>query len=244
MKKLISIGLCTVVLLVMLSGCSYDQAIIQAEFLEMLEEPAEIESIAAVGFFLDKNLGKMETNDADQMVIAYEDYIFTFNNESLEYRTFLEQFKKYISQPLSELYQIKIEEQENPIAVNTVLQMSWRQITDRAMRLELFIKENSKNEQIKEEAKSIYEYYINAILMGTTGTPIFSYQDGMFSEDAKNAYIGFSSEYPDTLITTIFNEYFSYLESINFKLNYKNTTEVKIFYDTCTYLVSEAGKRV
>lgn len=226
-------------------GCGKpDPAEIQTEYLAMLQEPATEETIQNVGSFLDDNLSRIKTDDADHMVIAYEDYIFSFDSTKLVYRDFLDRFNKYISDPLVALYNIKIEEQENPMAVDTVLQMSWNQLCERALKLELFIKENKDNKVVKEDAIWLYANYISAMIKGTTGTPIFSYKTGEFSAEAKDAYIAFAAVYPDTVVTYTLNEYFSYLVSIKEKLNYNDPTESKVFFDTCAYLVSEAGKRV
>ena len=90
----------------------------------------------------------------------------------------------------------------------------------------------------------LYKSYLNSLLMGATNTPIFNYSTQEFSEEAKQAYISFITSHPDSTITWMLKEYFTYLNSIDYKLNFNDSTMSKVFFDTCDWLVSEAEKRV
>jgi len=48
--------------------------------------------------------------------------------------------------------------------------------------------------------------------------------------------------YPDTVITSTLTEYFSYLNNINFTLDYMDATDNEVFYSTCDYLIKGALK--
>jgi len=232
------------VLAAALCGCASAPAEIQAKYIEMLGEPASPQSILSIGDFLDRNLKKFDVGQADEMVAAFEDYIFSFNGEDPDYREFSDRYSKHVSTPMSSLLEIKLYEQENPMTGGDAqLQLSWRQLAGRALNLEVFIKENKNYQLVRDEADRIFEYYIRAMLMGTAGTPIFEQGSGDFKEDARNSYAELASAFPDTSVASVIDEYFEYLDSVNFNLDYKNSDENTAFSDTCAYLVSEAGKR-
>lgn len=243
MKNILYILLCAAVVSFAFSGCAQKKTDIQADYLRMLEEPATEQGVSDVGAFLEKNLKKFDENNADQMVVAYEDYVYSLYGDTMDYEGLLDKYGKYISGPLTDLYSIKIEEQEAPPAIDSVLVKSWRELCERAHSLEIFIKENKNYQLVRDEATDIYKLYIKLMLMGTTVTPVFS-PDGAFDEEAQNAYIDFTAAYPDTVAADIINEYFAYLNSIDFNLDYKAPTSMTVFTDTCAYLVAEAGKRV
>ena len=243
MKNILYVSLIVAVGTFTLVGCSQKLSDIQTEYLRMMEEPATPENISATGDYLEKNLKRFDINHADQMVIAFEDYIYSYDSEHMDYSMFLDRFGKYVSQPLCGLYEIKIEEQENPAIVGAKLQKSWRELCERAHFLEVFIKDNKNYQLIQEETAGIYDHYLKAILMGTTENPVFNYDNGSFNDEAQNAYIDFTAAYPDTTVADIMNEYFAYLSSIHFILDYKDAAEITVFSDTCVYLVSEARKR-
>ena len=89
-----------------------------------------------------------------------------------------------------------------------------------------------------------FKYYMNILLIGTSSNPLFSYETGEFDENAEVMYTTVAQENPDTVTAWALNEFFTYLDSMGYSLNYKNAGESKIYYDTCTYIVNEAGKRV
>jgi hypothetical protein len=246
MKKIFYVLLFAFMMVFAFTGCSSSGSLaeIKAEYLKMLQESPDLQSVADIGEFLDLNLSKFEEEHADQMVIAYEDYIFALDSEMLDYREFLNRYQACISNMLIGLYEIKIEEQENPAVNEGILQKSWKQLYERALILEVFIKEAKNYQIVKEEAAIIYSYYIRLMFMGTNKSPIFDQSNGNFDQYAKNAYVEFSEIYPDTTVSEMINEYLSYLESINFDLDYENITEMTNFSETCSYLVSEARKRV
>lgn len=127
---------------------------------------------------------------------------------------------------------------------DTVLMKSWAELALRAHDIELFAKKNRDFDLIKEDLEWIYGYYMNAMVMGTNGTPIFDYKTNSFSEEAKIAYEAFINQYPDTATSWALKEYFTYLNSIKFKMDYNDKISSKLFFDTCDWLVLESGKRV
>jgi len=127
--------------------------------------------------------------------------------------------------------------------MDNTLQKSWGELYERALSIEIFIKEATTYQIIREEAARIFEYYIRLMFMGVAGTPVFD-DDGNFHADVRNTYMEFEMLYPDTTVSGLIREYFSYLESINFHIDFESVEANKAFSDICSYLVSEAGKRV
>jgi hypothetical protein len=82
------------------------------------------------------------------------------------------------------------------------------------------------------------------MVMGSNNTPIFDYKTYGFSKDAKSAYMEFINRHPDSVTAWALTEYFTYLNSINYSMNYNDKVSSKMFFDTCDWLVSESGKRV
>jgi len=79
-------------------------------------------------------------------------------------------------------------------------------------------------------------------LAGSDKSPVFDYDTGMFSSEARDAFETFVIEQPETILAKTLTEYFSYLNNIKYTIDYMNATENKVFYDTCDYLINEAIK--
>jgi len=247
MKKAFCVMLCMMVVGFAMTGCNESADVselneIKTEYLAMLQEQASPESVDEIVEFLDENLNRFDTESADQMVMAFADYLFAFEIEEPRYRELLERYEDYISDALARLYMIKAEEIEFPAVLDNVLQLTWEQLCERALYLELFIRELD-NALVSEVATRIFEDYIRLMLMGVAGTPIFD-SDGVFESDAQAAYRGFIVAYPDTTVAEILIEFMSYLVSIDFRLDFENIDEMLSFSDMCSLLILEAGKRV
>ena len=245
MKKcVLTVVLCFALAMCFAACGEKDPEDIESEFLDMISQPASDESIEEIGEFLDKNLKNVASERADELLNQYDEYIYNYDNNYMAYSEFLDRYGSYMTFGLKQLFEIAMQEQEEPIAENAELSVSWSDLCSRALTVENYITENKDYELVKDQAEWYYEYYINAILMGTTSTPLLDYETGQMSEEAKAAYVEFCQEAPDTVTAWAINEYFTYLDSIGFKLDYKDATESKVYFDTCTYIVSEAGTKV
>ena len=162
----------------------------------------------------------------------------------VDYQKLLSQYGDRLPDAQRDLYALEDEVLRNPISENATLMVSWDRLLDRALQAESLIRSYPEQEPIKTDALWIYTSQINAILMGTINTPIFNYETTEFSNEAKTAYENFLLANPDTTLSWVLTEYFDYLHSIDFKLNYNDSTMSKVFFDTCDWLVSEAEKRV
>lgn len=174
------------------------------------------------------------------LVVYYEDS----PKMVVDYSNLLEKYGDYILEPLQRLYELDAEAVEKPMAENATLMISWEALLKRANKAEVILKEYPDNELIREDTMWLYKTYLNAILMGTTNTPIFNYSTNTFSPGAKAAYTAFILENPDSTLSWVLKEYFVYLKSINNNLNFNDSTMSKVFFDTCDWLVSEAEKKV
>ena len=244
MKRSFAIVLILILTIGVLTSCGSSQVTIQQDFTTILEKPASKETIKEASAYLDQYISKVDEEYASDMVVRLEHYIVAFDQEAIDYSEWKTKYEKYISTALGELYQIKSEDQKSPMAEDAVLKLSWEALVQRTYEIEQFIQKNKDQELIKEDAAWIYENYMNALVMGTNGTPIFDYKTNAFSEDAKTAYAAFIDKYPDSATAWALNEYFNYLNSIQFTMDYNDKVSSKLFFDTCDWLVSESGKRV
>lgn len=162
----------------------------------------------------------------------------------VDYNSLLARYGEYLSDPLYRLYDLYAEGVQRPMTENAVLIIGYPEILERADRIETLLSDYPGYELIKTDGIWLYTTYVNTILMGTTNTPIFDYKTKAFSVDAEEAYKDYMRANPDTILTEVLNEYFAYLTSIDFTLDYNDKTMSKVFFDTCDYLVSIAEKRV
>jgi hypothetical protein len=244
MKRSLAVILVFLLALGALTGCGPNQEKIQKDFITIIEKPASEETIKEAKDYLDKNLSKMDEKNASDMVLHLEHYILGFNQEGITYSDWAEHYDKYISASLKDLYKVKENDQKTPIAVDTKLQVSWEELLQRTYDMELFIQKYKNQTLIAEDAAWIYGNDMNALAMGTNGTPIFDYKTHAFSEAAKTAYAVFINKHPDSTTAWALTEYFTYLDSIQYTMDYNDKISSKLFFDTCDWLVSESGKRV
>ncbi|HML36986.1 MAG TPA: hypothetical protein PKA19_06165 [Bacillota bacterium] len=227
-----------------LTGCGADQKKIQEDFIAILDQPASEDTIKEATDYLDKYLPKMDEDNASQMVHSLEHYILGYNQQGIVYTDWIKKYEKYIDPVLLGLYKIDAEEQASPMMEDTVLLLSWDELAQRTYNLEQFIRENRDYKAISDDLTWLYSYYMNALVMGTNGTPIFDYKTHAFSPDAKTAYAAFIKQHPDSTTAWALTEYDTYLNSIQFTLDYNDKVSSKLFFDTCDWLVTESGKRV
>ncbi|MDD2190375.1 MAG: hypothetical protein PHV71_06430 [Eubacteriales bacterium] len=244
MKRSSSVLLIVLLIITALTGCGPKQGEIQDEFLAMLDKPPSEESAKEAADYLDQHLSKLDKEYASFMVHELEHYILGVEHNKINYTEWIAHYEKYVDPALTGLYQIMAQEQKSPMAVDTVLKISWEELAKRAYDMENYIKENKDYEMINEDFTWIYGNYINAMIMGTNGTPIFNYKTHAFSEDARTAYVSFINRYPDSITTWVLKEYYTYLTSIQFTMDYNDKVSSKLFFDTCDWLVLESGKRV
>ena len=244
MKRSLAVTLIFLLVLGALTGCGPNQEKIQKDFIAILDKPTSEESIKEATEYLDKYLPKMDKKYTSDMVLHLEHYILEFNQDGINYTDWAKHYDKYIAVSLKELYQIKAKEQESPMAEDTVLQISWQELAQRTYDMEQFIQKYKDQALISEDAAWIYGNYMNALVMGTNGTPIFDYKTNAFSEDAKAVYAAFINKYPNSTTAWALTEYFTYLDSIQYTMDYNDKISSKLFFDTCDWLVSESGKRV
>ncbi|WP_324822273.1 hypothetical protein [Sinanaerobacter sp. ZZT-01] len=192
-----------------------------------------------------KNIDELQSFDqamqnADIIVSLQGDQI----KLTLDYRQLSSDYQKYILPEVYHLYQIKALEAEKPCIQNATLLLSWEDLVQRAYQVELLMAQYTDGKLIASDLKSLYEMYMNFVLIGANNTPIFDYETMQFSEVAKKEYSSFIEKNPDTITGWILEEYFSYLDENGYQLNYKNKTESKAFFDHCSWLITEAEKRV
>lgn len=223
--------------------------------IQYVNSDADWTAIGNLYPYWDKSTGKL---DAEKITIEetkalYENLIkggFKFASSEgmvypvVDYKVFLEKYGKSITEALSGLYSIKQLESDKPMAQDAALVISYSELIGRAYATEQYIQQYKKDPLTLKDSKFIYQNYINTMLLGMNNTPIFDYQTHVFSVDAKKAYVEFINAHPKAVTSWMLGEYLNYLSSANFTMDYKNKSQSKVFFDTCSWLVSEAGKKV
>ena len=174
------------------------------------------------------------------MVVCYENAMIL----KVDYAKLLEKYGDYISESIQSLYGLVAETTAKPTTENATLMIHWEDLLDRTFAAETLLKNYPEDDLVKDDAMWLYTTHLNTLLMGTTNTPIFDYSSKEFSSEARDAYEAFVIANPDTTLTWVLKEYFTYLNGIDFSLDFKDSTMSKVFFDTCDWLVSEAEKRV
>ena len=228
----------------LITGCGPDLKQIQSDYIKLLDQPATEDSVKEASAFLDKYISKFDDRQATEMVVQLEHYVLSYDQSGINYNSWIKQYQKYIIPALTELYQIEAEEQASPMMKDAVLQISWEELAKRTFEMEQLMVKYKDEEMIKEDALWVFGNYMNAMIMGSNGTPIFDYQTHQFSDEAKTAYMAFIHQNPDSVTAWALTEYFAYLNSINFLMDYNDKVSSKLFFDTCNWLVMESGKRV
>jgi len=244
MKRFLAFILVILFVIGALSGCGPEPEKVQEDFLEILDQPASEETVKEAIAYLDKYLPSIDKAYANAMVYKLEHYILGFDHEGINYTEWIKKYQRYLDPVLLEYYQIMEREQESPVAVDAVLQLGWEDLVQRTYELEQFIRENKEYILIKDDLTWLYGNYINTIVMGTTGTPIFDYKSHAFSDEARTVYAAFINKNPDSTTGWVLKEYFTYLNSIGYTMDYNDKISSKLFFDTCDWLVTESGKRV
>lgn len=165
----------------------------------------------------------------------------------LDYNAICKEFGKQIPETLADLYDLKDLIERKPATENATLNVSYNELLRRAYKVERLIRENKDEEVydlIMEDTDWLYSSYLNIIFMGTTNSPVFDYETGAFSQEAETAYLKFYRENPDSVLAGAIHDYFRYLASIEYTMDYKDSDMSKAFFDNCSRIVSETGKRV
>lgn len=245
MKRKAGIYVLLVFAVVVLAACGADPVEIQSKYVAMMEKPASEKQIKKVEAYLDENLPAMEGAAADEMLIEYETYIYPFYNGAVDYGRIIERYGSYASNAYEKLCGLKKEEQANPATKDGSFAIGRQELCARANRLELFLKGAKKSSQaLVQDAEPLYKSYVKLILEGAADSPNFDLKKGDFLQEAKTAYEDFIRTNPDTVLAGVLTEYLDYVEQIGGRLDLGNTGSGKEYYSTCSYLESEAGKRV
>jgi len=162
----------------------------------------------------------------------------------VDYPSLLEKYEKYLPESLRLLYELDADAFIVPMSENATLNVSWEEILNRAYRAEKILREFPGDHLVQENAEWLFSKYLTTLLMGTTNTPVFDYETEVFSSDAKAAYTRFIRENPDAVLSDALTEYFTYLESIDYQLDYNDITMSKVFFDTCDWISSESIKKL
>ncbi|MDR1572851.1 MAG: hypothetical protein LBS24_00910 [Clostridiales Family XIII bacterium] len=214
------------------------------EFTELLGEPASEQNIEKANTFLKNNLVRLNKEQAGELLLLWEEYALNFDNGSVDYERLAAEYAAEIPDYLRELFAYKAVEQEQPIIFDATLQIGRRELIERTLALEDFMKAHDDAQMIRDDALWLYKRYVNAVLMGASNSPVFDYETHKFSQELLDLYDEVMSARPDSALATVLTEYETYLAEREYVLEYDQKEESAKFFETCSRLVTEAEQRV
>ncbi|HPF18161.1 MAG: hypothetical protein PHH65_07200 [Eubacteriales bacterium] len=246
-------------------GCRKTESALLSEFKSMTETTPTARGLTEAVSFMDKYIVEVSEEGASRLVLAYEDYLLRFLDAGeapdpeapvsdwfvipasseeaqpkIDYQALLTRYGERLSPELCALFEIKSLETTEPAVADAEILRTYPEILDRALKTENLLKEHNSEDAVRADSLEYYKKYLFLLMAGSDHTPVFDYDTGLFSEEAKAAYEDFIVANPDTVLADVLTEYFSYLNNIGFQIDYGDPTENKVFYDTCDYLINEA----
>lgn len=249
-----------------LCSCAKSEKALLSEFKMMTEIEPTSDGLEKAVAFINTNIVNVSEEAASRFVLAYEDFLLRFlakdgidvdqnsgmelyiyteheegtTSKGVDYESIINKYGNQISAELIELLSIKASEAKEPAVKDATLQLSYEALLQRTLRTENLLSQHNQQDALNASALDYYKYDLFLLLAGSDNSPIFDYETGEFSPLAQEAYGNFIVENPETVLADILTEYFSYLNSTKYTMDYKSSTENKVFYDTCDYLINKA----
>lgn len=263
MKKfrLIMIAALAILACTGLFACT-DSEEIMKDYIDIISQEAETdealqEILAEAEEYIAANISKLEKEDADYMFYLYINRAKIVAGEEVEkFAKLVDDYGVYLSEAMNDMLAIELNELENPLPEFKGNEGEgeeaafWSEVMERALSVENAVNQHRETltsaeyEYMKPEIVWRYEYYINYMLIDSPERIIFDSETHLFSSDAQNAYTVLAQANPNSVTAYAVNEFFNYLASIDYELDLRDADSGKIYYDTCRYIVEEAGKRL
>ncbi len=269
MRSLIGSAMAVVLMATLIlcaGGCGKSENSLLSEFKGMTETAPTQQGLKDAVSFIDTYIADVSEEGASRLVLAYEDYLLRYLSAGslfdtaaplsdwfvipplsegsgpgqVDYQSILERYGDLVSPELRELFVIKSLETSEPSTVDSQILRTYPDILDRALKAETLLREHKSQDAVRTNSLEYYKNYLFLLLAGSDLTPVFDYDTGAFSPEAKEAYEDFIASHQDTVLAGVLTEYFGYLNSIGFQIDYADPVENKVFYDTCDYLIQRA----
>lgn len=232
------------VMMVNFAGCAKTENALLSEFRDMTQEAPTPQGLEEAVSFIDKHIGDVSEEGASRLVLAYEDFLLRYveagGETPVDYDALRVSYGEYVSPELRELYAIKALEASEPSTQDAQILPSYPDLLDRALSAENLLQEHRSEDVLRANTLEYYKDYLFLLLAGSDRSPMFDYDSGSFSPEAREAYEDFIITHPDTILAGTLTEYFDYLNNAGFHIDYADPVENKVFYDTCDYLIEKA----
>jgi hypothetical protein len=244
-------GVVLIALALVFTGCQKTEKTLMSEFKSMTKSGPTAEGLTAAVSFLDRHIDyalryAQGEGPADQEAPLESWYLARGEDGEvhIDYRAMLERFGAFISVELNELFTLKAEEFEDPSTGDAQIIRSYEDIIDRALKAEKLLQEHKNDDVLRANTLEYYRDYLFLLLAGSDRTPVFDYETGLFSHEARTVYEDFIAASPDTVLADALIEYFAYLNNVDFSIDYSDPVENKVFYNTCDYIIERALKKL
>lgn len=146
------------------------------------------------------------------------------NSIGIDNLALLETYKPYISHPMVEFLSMLYKEEAKGFIDEGLLSISWKQLSERVARWDIFITANI-NFMLIEDAKYWYQTYLGVYLRGYDNSRVFSMKGDTLESVVKNSYLDFVKSYSSTNSARIVRSYLDVLA----RNGYRNCQEVQKF---------------
>lgn len=184
--------------------------------------------------FVDENIEKLEVQNADEMVMELEDYLFRRSTDFNFIFQTLVKYEPYVSSEIKSYYQILKPESTNIYTDGESVFIGVDELLDRALVAEKHIK-NYPTGQTRKRAMDFYEGYIFAAILGSGNQYIYASEgSSIIRDDILKIYNQYIKDNKDTYTSKILAQYVDELNKDNKDLNGDNVLH---FYDNIIEII-------
>lgn len=131
--------------------------------------------------------------------------------------TFYDKYHTAVTPDLAVYYEIMAVESEQAPVKDAALMIQWKEVLNRALRQEEFIRECSSSPQVPA-IKKLLKRYATFALFGCDNTPLFSNNTKQMNHEAKTAYLKNDWDEAKGSFSTLIKEYLKVLKVNNYRL--------------------------
>lgn len=126
-------------------------------------------------------------------------------------------FTDYVSDDIKEYFTIMNIESSQVFAKDAALMITWDEVISRALQSQEFLLNFPDSERFTA-IEELYQRYLNITLLGLNNTPLFDYESGMMTNEAKAAYEAAVAQKNDREYLTILEDFMKVLKENGYKL--------------------------
>ncbi|NLY44843.1 MAG: hypothetical protein GX053_02470 [Tissierella sp.] len=210
-----------------------EQDLVMNKYYKLLTENKVVGDISD---FIDENIGGLDNENIEIMIVSLETYLSTTNSSVDEDYGLLHEYKDYVSDEMKSYLDVIEREASNIFTDGESLNVDIVEIMDRAIEAEKHLDEFPEG-KIYNKIYDLYGQYIKGALLGA-GNPYIFAEDGstIIKEEYLEKYKAVIEKSKSSKTTKILSKYVGVLENENGDLNSHSVNE---FYDNLDILIED-----